>query len=110
MKSFIPNLPYSNDTTSRDAAESMADAAETQRRDVYEHIRGCGTEGATCAEVEAALELPHQSASARIWELHHKLKRIRDSGNVRKTPSGRNAIVYVLAQRPLNAAELSWFE
>lgn len=52
-------------------------------------LRQRGPNGATCAEVEQALRLPHQTASARI----------RDSGARRLTPSGRKAIVWVAQER-----------
>lgn len=50
--------------------------------------------GLTCYELEKMLNLPHQTASARINDLI-KENRIIDSGLRRKTQSGRNAIVWV---------------
>jgi DNA adenine methylase len=49
--------------------------------------------GATCDEVEEALDLRHQTASARVNELCSDGK-IVDSGERRKTRSGRAAIVW----------------
>lgn len=51
--------------------------------------------GATCDEVERLLGLSHQTASARIRELT-QLGRLRDSGERRKTRTGRNARVYTI--------------
>jgi hypothetical protein len=65
----------------------MRPKAGTLRALVLVHIRDAG--GATCSEVEDALGLKHQTASARIWELKgghtkHPLPiLIRDSGERR---------------------------
>lgn len=60
-----------------------------------------GEHGATCQEVEEALGLSHQTASARLWELSGKNRAdqrppaICDSGQRRRNASGRKATVYV---------------
>lgn len=92
--------PYARDSpTSRDAAERIEPSADTLRRMVLDHVRGCQG-GATCDEVEEKLGLRHQTASARLWELH-KAGLVVDSGRTRKTRSGRSAVVWV------GAAELA---
>lgn len=77
--------------TSIAAAQSIAEGAEQLRARVLIEIRSCN--GATCDEVEVALELRHQTASARINELA-EAGRVYDSGQRRKTRSGRQAIVW----------------
>lgn len=65
---------------------------EAVRHRVWSYIRSCGAQGATCDEVEAALGLPHQSVSARIYDLE-KANVLVDCGDRRKTRSGRKARV-----------------
>lgn len=78
--------------TSIAAAESMKETASTLRSKVLEAIRRSDG-GLTTDEVEQLLSLNHQTASPRMWELH-KRGLIGDSGNRRKTRSGRMAVVY----------------
>lgn len=65
---------------------------EIVRERVLAHVQGLAV-GATCDEVERALGLSHQTASARITEL---LARgvLFDSGMRRPTVTGRTARVY----------------
>lgn len=58
-----------------------------------------GVNGSTCDEVEYSLALTHQCASARVRELVRK-GRLSDSGERRRTRSGRTARVYVVATSP----------
>jgi len=53
---------------------------------------------ATCSELERILNLSHQTASARIAELH-KDNQIEDTGERRLTQYGRPARVYRLKER-----------
>jgi hypothetical protein len=69
-----------------------AATSEAVRERVWSFIRTRGSEGATCDEVEAALGLPHQSVSARVYDLE-KQNVLVDSGQRRKTRSGRKARV-----------------
>lgn len=64
-----------------------------QRDDILHFIKQRGSLGCTCSEVEDALSLSHQAASARITELH-ALGLIAFSDDRRKTKSGRPARVY----------------
>jgi predicted ArsR family transcriptional regulator len=50
---------------------------------------------ATCDEVELALRMRHQTASARFTEMH-KSGFVEYNGKTRPTRSGRSAHVYVL--------------
>jgi hypothetical protein len=63
------------------------------RERVYAFVKAQGACGATCDEVEAALGLSHQSASARLRELALK-DRVVDSCGRRLTRLGRKAIVW----------------
>lgn len=91
-------VPYSDNFTSQDAAESI-DAASIRFR-VFGVIAGQGLNGATCDEVEIALTLAHQTVSARFWELVRK-QQIFPTWATRLTRSGRRARVYVTqANRP----------
>ncbi len=67
------------------------------RAKVLAHIVSCGVRGATCDEVEVALRMTHQTASARVNELKGR-HAIVDSGNRRPTRSGRGAAVWVKAE------------
>lgn len=62
---------------------------------VYDKIRLAGWEGKTTDELEAELELTHQSCSARVNELQN-MKLIERRGARRKTRAGRSAFIYVL--------------
>jgi len=88
-----PPVPRDAPETSREAAESIAPRTSRLAERVLTYIRGAN--GATCFEIEEGLEMAHQTASARVWELR-KAGRIRDSGVRRKTGSGRRAVVWTL--------------
>jgi hypothetical protein len=79
--------------TSEAAADSLADDVLTRlRKAVWDFIR-LRPYGATCDEVEIALDLRHQTASARIRELVLKDK-LTITNQRRPTRSGRGARVY----------------
>lgn len=61
---------------------------------VYNVIRSSRV-GATCDEIEVRLDMPHQTASARVNELHN-WRYIRDSDFRRRTRSGRKAVVWII--------------
>lgn len=77
--------------TSVAAAQEIQPHSETLRERVLGYVRG--RKGATCDEVEVALAMSHQTASARIRELV-KLGQLHDSWSARKTRSGRKATVW----------------
>ena len=87
-------LPYVDTDTSRRAAVSMIEAASNLRRQVYRFVRDRRSFGATDDEIERALGLRHQTASARRRELV-LAGVIWDSGVQRTTSSGRKATVWV---------------
>jgi hypothetical protein len=78
--------------TSEAAAQSMMHTVGQLRTRVHRVIESSPC-GMTCDEVEVALKLRHQTASARVRELAI-MGRIRDSGRRRKTRSGRSAVVW----------------
>lgn len=82
--------------TSTEAYESIQDAMPYLQHQVLKAIRAAGLAGLTSDEVELRTGLPHQTASARVNELHHA-GQIRRSGVKRPTRSGRRAWVYVAA-------------
>lgn len=90
-------LPFvKGSPTSKAAAESLQGVAVTKmRRKMLEYIAGQGNHGSTCDQAEVALGMSHQTASARIYDLH-KMGAIVDSGMTRLTRSKRKAVVYVL--------------
>lgn len=81
--------------TSVAAADSVEVLAPTIRSKILKHIASVGQ--VTCDEVEVAFGLRHQTASARVRELT-MLGEIIDTGERRKTRSGRTARVYEVAQ------------
>ncbi len=89
-------LPFAKGSvTSKEAAESMVPHAPSIRERVYMAVETQHyTSGITCDEVEVMSGISHQTVSARIRELA-KAGRIKDSGRVRPTRSGRNAVVWV---------------
>lgn len=89
--------PSVNTDTSRDAAASIQAVLGPLQLRVLRYIASCGKTGTTCDAAEAALSMRHQTCSARIRELALK-DRIVDSGERRRTRSGRTAIVYVLPE------------
>jgi len=79
-------------SNSTEALKSMKAVIPSKRMNVYDHIK-FQTFGATCDDVEVALGMKHQTASARIRELA-QIGLIASRG-VRKTRSGRNATVWM---------------
>ena len=88
---YRTGLPSVPSDTSEAAAEMVTPSAATMRRRVYEHIDRSGS--ATCDECEAALQMKHQTCSARIRELV-KAGLVEDTGHRRRTRSGATARVY----------------
>jgi hypothetical protein len=93
---LLPPSLWDAPATSHEAAASMIDAAGVQRAKVMEVIALAGSQGATDAEVELETGFRAQSVSPRRGELV-TLGVIVDSGQRRRTPSGRSAIVWILA-------------
>jgi hypothetical protein len=85
------SIPFSNDTTSREAAESIEPEVNRLEQEVLSAIKFCN--GLACHEVEQMTGMAHTTASARIRGLVLK-GLVYDSGQKKLTPSKRNAIVW----------------
>ena len=85
--------PHNGSRTSYAAAVSVQGATPRLRGIVLARIKAAG--GLTCDEVEAEAQMSHQTTSARIRELA-LAGAIVDSGERRKTRSGRAACVWVV--------------
>lgn len=91
--------------TSEAAADSIIPHLGAMQQRVYDAILKKGDYGATCQELEDELGLRHENVSARCAELGTRRVKsgedplIVDSGQRRKTASGRKARVYVCAKK-----------
>lgn len=86
--------------TTLEAYEEAKPKAPTQRELIEGFISACGQTGATCDEIEQIFKFTHQGASARVRELNQTNK-IIDSGDRRRTRSGRKAIVWIAAPKQM---------
>lgn len=95
-----PNHPpyQKHSDTSRAAAASMADISGRIRLQVLDAIRYSGNDGRTALELEAELHIDGDTIRPRIVELMNA-GAVIDSGERRKTASGRNARVLVSVNR-----------
>ena len=111
---YIPDLPLfavnttpphvRNSETSRDAADSIQHRVPSLQRKVLECIRSMPG-GLTCDDVEAILQMTHQTCSARFRELASCQppliqKLILDDGKYARRPtrSGRGAYVFIATE------------
>lgn len=107
MPVYSPTPPFAEGReTSMLAALSVAEHTSALRWKVYRLIAKEGLEGLTCDEVEILTGLKHQTASARVYELH-KGGYIVDSDKRRKTRSNRDAIVWVSFETDLHLTPLT---
>lgn len=83
--------------TSREAGDSIAPIASSIRARVFREIGTRGERGATGDIVAEALDLTPVQVRARIAELHAAGK-IADSGRRELLGSGRQGVVWVLAE------------
>ena len=89
------SVPAGKRDTSRQAFASIRDQIRGEgQRIVFDEIVKRG--GATCEEIVIGESMRTQTVSARINDLH-RAGWVVDSGERRKTTSGRNAIVWVVA-------------
>ena len=83
---------------SREGAEKVRESAEAMRERILEYIVDSGDHGRTCDECEEALEMKHQTCSARINEMMKPWRdnppRVWADGRKRPTRSGVNATVW----------------
>lgn len=99
---MIVPVPHNGVATSRAAADSVVKSAARTRAAVYAAVRQACERGMTCDEVEVAMSLRHQSASARLNELAGRsasgMPALLVAGpDKRPTRSGRGAFVYRVA-------------
>ena len=82
---------YVDTDTSKAAAEAVSPRVAGIRARVLRFIEQQGP--STCDQVEEALALRHQTASARVRELF-LMGRLKDTGDRRRTRSGHYAILW----------------
>lgn len=82
---------------SEDAHTSIKDSKRAAQLAILRYLRSCAHYGATASEMSDALGIRQASMSARCSELKAK-KQVVDSGNRRKTDTGRYAAVLVLKE------------
>lgn len=87
---MLTDAPSHADPNSRAAAASVQHRVAFDRRLIWLHIRDVGN--ATCDEVEQALGLSHQTASARLNGLYRDA--CVDRVGKRPTRTGRDAWIY----------------
>lgn len=80
--------------TSREAAERIEPAADTLRARVLEHLRACGSRGATDQEIQWALGMDPSTERPRRVELVNAGLVTATDGDTRPTFSGRQAQVW----------------
>jgi hypothetical protein len=99
----LPKYVKTSDTSFL-AAEAIAPFVTKLQEMVLNVALSAGTRGLTCDEVEQLLEMPHQTASARVHELgkahmnpdgFERPQMLFDSGARRKTRHGQLATVWV---------------
>jgi len=92
-----PSAPHvAGSETSRQAAEGIEAHVGRLQELVLEYIKGCGPSGATDEQISLGLGLHTDTTRPRRVELRN-LGLVRDSGQRRKTSSGRQATVWVAA-------------
>jgi len=95
-----PDKPPHNGTdASKLTAETMQPFIGLQRERVLQFIQQCGPNGATDEEIQDALKIRGDSERPHRKRLV-EWRRIRDSGNLRMTHSGRPATVWIAAESP----------
>jgi len=87
-------LPYSNSSTSRQAALSQMSSAPNKRQKVYWFIAQSGSYGSIDEEGQNYFKMGAQTYTARRGELC-LMNLIFDSGAKRKTSKGQDAIVWI---------------
>ena len=95
VHTYGKTLGHNSQPTSIEAAERAEPNAETDARRVLDFIRGRAPFGSTDDEIELALEMRHQTASARRRGLV-LTGWLENSGHTRLTRSSTKAIVWVL--------------
>lgn len=105
-RSRVYGVPHSGSQTSRNAAERIAPVATAQAARVFHAIAAAGADGRTDHELQQLLGMTGDSERPRRWSLQ-RAGLIRDSGQRRKSPAGRAAIVWIATDAALPAAVAS---
>jgi hypothetical protein len=106
-----PHAYVRNDArpTSAAAAEQALPRSSTQRGRVYEAVRDAGPDGLTDQQLAGKLCLAENSVRPRRLELSDPPKGlprlIADSGERRRTPAGKQAIVRVVLEHAPHAED-----
>jgi hypothetical protein len=82
--------------TSEAAAVAIEPRSGTLRRMVLDHLRQCGAHGATDDEMQQALEMNPSTQRPRRVELVDS-GLVKETSRTRRTRSGRQAAVWVIA-------------
>ncbi len=106
-----PKLPHNGSVTSRQAAELARPFAAQQQEQVFQAIAQSGANGMTDQEVEDSLGIAGNSVRPRRMALW-KAGRVKDSGNLRLTKSGRSAVVWIVTppheNKPGTTSKAEW--
>jgi hypothetical protein len=94
MKEDITQNFHKGNPRSIEAHESVREKKLKQQVRIMKHLFAQGSRGATCDETEIALNMPHQSCSARFSEL--KAGDHIVAKDKRKTRNWRDADVFVI--------------
>ncbi len=97
--SYADKLPahQRHSPTSRAAAVQIKKAIGPMHELILEHLKTC-PEGATDEEMQFTLRMPANTQRPRRRELQ-RAGLIADSGMTQSTRSGRQAVVWILAER-----------
>lgn len=87
------DLFQASSPTSHEAAVAIRPAAETLRAKVLEYLRSRGETGATDEEIQDGLGMAQNTERPRRVELV-EAGSVVDSGETRKTRSGRKAVIW----------------
>lgn len=91
------DAPHNGTRTSVIAAESITrNYTEQLRADILAFLRRRPALGATADEIEMLMEIPGNTLRPRLVEMRRR-SLIRDSGQTRRTRTGRPAAVWVVA-------------
>jgi hypothetical protein len=84
--------------TSLEAFDAFKPKAKDMGRRIVSYLESCGAEGATDEEMDIAFDTVATRSNRPTRNALTKRKVLANSGNRRKTRSGREAIVWVLQQ------------
>lgn len=95
MTKLMPTIPQVAEC-SQQAHETIKPDKKRLQAMIIGYLRTCGAAGATCDQMEVALNLSHQTCSPRVNELMKAQKILPLTDYKRMTRSGRRATVWIL--------------